>query len=410
MKHCERALTNNEENKEILNGPQCDNATKNFEEIKNLSYSNFYCKFKLKKNRKIGVVPMKRTKKYMEKMIVPPMAPKNTTQYLTKIRETSNGDAKKKNFLQKFTNENTKKRLNSTADNSPFSFTTSSEGTFGEEKNSNNWKNEEIEKQSFSKCAKKGGDKLGEQGGEILAYKTEEKNWTQNIFQEKDYSYTYSKINFENSINSNEENDSLSMSGNEFFMGSTMKSIVESITKSKSKIFSKSLILDGDDFIKENQPQLKKEKENEPAEFEGNVANSKNNMNLKLRISDFFPNIEQNLMENLTNPTNDYLTLSVNDNENSNFYFQENFFSFEEQINGIDFSEKSTSISAHSKPFMYFESSSNEHENDNENDIINPNEISSNKEENKFFLLGKKKRRKEIDNKKNKPFSVFRKF
>jgi hypothetical protein len=218
-------------------------------------------------------------------------------------------------------------------------------------------------------------------------------------------------------------------------MGSTMKSIVESITKSKSKIFSKSLILDGDELTKEIQPQLLNE----------NYLQSKINMNLKLKISDFFPIIQNQhtLINNFnfsSNSTNTNLQLDLishhneNENENNyqtentnfdfNFQFQdENFFPQHQQINfnfmDLSETEKSTNISVLSKPLLYIDSSNDENQNENEELYKNyntkrENEIFCRKKENNFFLLGKKKARNKIrilekGNKKNKPFSVFRK-
>jgi hypothetical protein len=148
MKHCERASNNKVANIVITNDQKYDKDTKNLEEIRNLSYTNFYCKFKLKKNRK-NEVPKERSKKNMERIMLPPMAPKNTTQYLTKIREFSMEGKKINKKSSRLSSENTKKRFISTAENSPFSQATSTERNhaFNEEKNSKNWKKEEIEMQ-----------------------------------------------------------------------------------------------------------------------------------------------------------------------------------------------------------------------------------------------------------------------
>ena len=166
-------------------------------------------------------------------------------------------------------------------------------------------------------------------------------------------------------------------------------------------------------------------------------------MNLKLKISDFFPIIQNQhtLINNFnfsSNSTNTNLQLDLishhneNENENNhqtentnfdfNFQFQdENFFPQHQQINfnfmDLSETEKSTNISVLSKPLLYIDSSNDENENEELYKNYNTkreNEIFSRKKENNFFLLGKKKARNKIrilekGNKKNKPFSVFRK-
>ena len=411
MKFCNKAFVENEKDIDSSREAKCEYPTNNnFGEIKNLSYSNnLYCKFKLKKNRKIAVPKKNKS----EKMITPPMAPKNMTQYLTKLRENTYENPKENNFVQSFSNENYnyKKRLYSTADNSPLSFTNSSEGTFAEEKNtenSKNWKNEPENSNTnpIQEVLKKKNQK-NEQEEENSK---EEKNEITN-FLEKDYIYnnSFSNINYENSIEeiSENENDDDAFSGNEFFMGSTMKSIVESITKSKSKIFSNLLVLDGTKPQLKNDPYDEEAKEQVQPQLREPVEIAKNPQ-MKLRISDFFPQIEQNAMEN---PTNDYLYSSSENNEDSDIFpFQENFLTNEDQ-NSMEVSDKSTTISVLSKPFLYIESSVSV-----ENETIYENEVSSNneKEENKIFLLGKKRRKNKNGefkgSKKNKPFSVFRTF
>ena len=424
MKYCERAPTNKEANNDISNEQIYEKITKNFEEIRNLSYSNFYCKFKLKKNRK-NEVHKERSKKNKEIIMLPPMAPKNTTQYLTKIRENSNRETEEYKISNMLSKENIKKRLISTAENSPFSQVKSSEGNLAttEEKYSKNWKNMVIEMQSnlkndennYKKDAKK--KRKNQKQNEKFQQKQQEKEFiftskyifsvaedsknSNKDYEENENGYGYDNENENNNDNYNDnEIDSLSMmSGNEFFMGSTMKSIVESITKSKSKIFSKSLILDGDELTKENQPQLRDE----------NYLNSKINMNLKLKISDFFPNVEHqnSLIDNLnfsSNSTNRYIQLDLFSNTNVdqsgntdfNFQIQDDDFFPQEQIICMDLSEtdKSTNISVLSKPLLYIHSSNDDNENEYEDEDENEEVYNNAKfRENKN---SKKKKRKSV--------------
>merc|ERR1711957_806228 len=99
MKHCNRTFVENEKDINSSMKARYENAANNnFGEVKDLSDSNYYCKFKLKKNRKIAVP---KENKNSEKMI-PPMAPNSTTQYLTKIRNNSNEQQKEDDFIQIF--------------------------------------------------------------------------------------------------------------------------------------------------------------------------------------------------------------------------------------------------------------------------------------------------------------------
>jgi hypothetical protein len=316
MEHCQEAFMIKEKNDELIKA--IFNISNDIEGIGNFKKTNFNCKFKLKKNRKIGVLLKN---KILKENNIPPMAPLNTTQYLSKIRE--------EDPIQIF-----------------------------QEKYSNNWEREQKDKEN------------------ILTLQLN----TENKFIDINNSLRERPISITLNDEREGEKEYGPLSGNEFYMGSTMKSIVESITKSKSKIFSKSLILDGENLT---------QKINESHFKNSHICENQSDLQkLNFTISDFLPEVDQDSIEN---PIEDTFYLNnITRNENNFFSLDDNnLFPIEEHL------EKSTNISLHSKPFLVYETSN---ENEDQSSII----------QEEFFLLGKKKERIFKEDKEQKPFFAFR--
>lgn len=316
MEHCQETFMIEDKNDELLKA--IFNSSKDLQGNQNYKKKNFNCKFKLKKNRKIGVLLKN---KILKENNIPPMAPLNTTQYLSKIRE--------EDPIQIF-----------------------------QEKYSNNWQMEQNGKENITS---------------IHSNTENQYIYKNNSFRERQKSITLNE-------ESEGEKEYGPLSGNEFYMGSTMKSIVESITKSKSKIFSKSLILDGENLTQKiNEPQFKNTQIYE---------NQSDLQKMRFTISDFLPDVDQDSIENPIEDTI-YLNNIITRNENNFFPLDDILFPIEEHL------EKSTNISLHSKPVLVYETSYD-------------NEDQSSIREDEFFLLGKKKERIFKEEKEQKPFFVFR--
>jgi len=185
----------------------------------------------------------------------------------------------------------------------------------------------------------------------------------------------------------------------EFLTGSTMKSIVESITKSKNKILSNSLNLDENESNLSFSPQenipshtnfAKKIKEKK-AEAEAETETTEKIKNMNFKISDFIPDLQLDL------DTNFHFT-----NENLLEQHQQNEFFHWQILNKLDsnLAENSTKEASGDNtpnearsPLTIKPFSENEHFG-----MLSPVEGNSDSDKEKFhfFLLGNKKNRSSI--------------
>lgn len=363
---CRYALANQTIMKENIYGNMLGEFIRDIGSMEN----NNNCKFKLKQNRKLLNQNSTKRLRCLKKnkiseiislndtrILLPPKAPENRTQYLTNLKKQlglfifDKNQTKNKQKLAKILSlNNNDDRIKNNFYSRKNSFENAlSSSTFGNKENL-----------SFEDFTRKNSDWNDNDCG--------------NIFEdEKQKSDFY---------NFHPEDD--------FLTGSTMKSIVESITKSKNKILSNSLNLDGNQSNlyftnKENIPICKKisleiEKEKEKLTAENLVE-----MNFK--ISDFIPDLQMD-------------SDISQSNSSQNLTEQLDFFQWQ-NLNKLDsdLADRSTKeASADNSPFT--PRSPISLTNLRENEIFqfqDSFETIEHKENFRFFLLGNKKQRSFTD-------------
>ena len=351
--------------------------------------NNFNCKFKLKQNRKfLNQYSLKRLRclkknKFSDFILhndlqenLPPKAPENRTQYLSSTKKhfgdyalekqekivqhkLSNSNNNSKNEAEKTILQNNKNLTRKT------SFTDSKADNKNNALNCSSYSNKENlpSENAFTR-----------RNSNFLASAYDCRNYIDADLEKSDFNYMYPE--------------------DEFFTGSTMKSIVESITKSKNKILSNSLNLDRNQSNlcfsnKENIPSLtiasKKNKE-EKGECEKETAEKLVEMNFT--ISDFIPDLRLDLDTDFS---------YTNENENYSEQQQTEFFHWQ-ALNKLDseLAENSTKeASSDNTPLEPRSPISLRNLNENEAFLMqnSAEENFNNKQTFQFFLLGNKKKR-----------------
>jgi hypothetical protein len=328
--------------------------------------NNNNCKFKLKQNRKLlnqnssKRLRCLRKNKISEKNFhyyLRPKAPENRTQYLSSLKNQNKFQQKLSKIY--FNNDDKLRSKEITSKNS-FEITA-------------NTKNNALNPSAFVNKENLHNDDFT--GRNSNFYANDSVNYSEHLAEKSEFYFN-------------------SYPEDEFLTGSTMKIIVESITKTKNKILSNSLNLDGNQSNlyfsnKENIPcylqsetnniiSLDKEKAKDETEKEENLVK----MNFK--ISDFIPDLQLDFDNTLTFPT-------------ENFTNQVEFFHWR-NLNKLDSELAENSTKEASNDNTPFEPRSpmclgNLRENDYfqlQNLVEDYNE---NKENFRFFLLGNKKQR-----------------
>ena len=291
-----------------------------------------YCIFKLKKSRKIqnNLKRFKITRKTKkenfniknistktnqnkENFDFFPKAPQNTTQYLSQLHSVQNLNLKK-NVQEKIRN-NSKICLNDNKlikNKKKLNFFYSNNSYFSNDTKSNSY-NQIYSSYSDYKFINTEKESLNLKNYQKFTLE----NYQNDLFTENDYE----NIDFIDDL---------------CLTGSSMKGLIESITKSKNKILSNSLILDEDESNNKNGYMNVKKTSNMEE-----MKNLKKDFSYKSenKISDFLPvlkNLQQNLMTD---------TKKSNDNFNLNL---ERYGSYQSSESGenemIEFTENSTKI------------------------------------------------------------------
>jgi hypothetical protein len=378
MNHFEGKCQYTELNKSLMKD-YYGNLLKRFDVENEITRSNKNCKFKLKQNRKFtNQFSLKRCRTFRKDTIIntqkdirrknfPPGAPENRTQYLASYKRNMMDflfEEKKENInINQFENalqENVFLNKKNLPEEKQYQTTISNKNTF------------------YSKCL-------------------------DNITNENILGYNYLNINLQ-------EEDLYTITG------STMKTIVESITNSKNKILSNSLNLDGNQSNQCNSTSVHNEEGNRKNFLEGifeeklkienfkkkeieEMEKANNFYEMNFNIEDFIPDLVLDIDSYNTNINN---TVYLN---NQNTYDLENIDLIIEEENFYEKnSTKNTSmINSPEDPTSMMSPCLNEenfffqkfHEN-NKEIIINCEDISSEKFQ--FFLLSKKKNRKSFEN------------
>ena len=329
--------------------------------------NNNNCKFKLKQNRKLlNQNSLKRLRclrknKISEKNFqdfLRPKAPENRTQYLSSLKNQNKFQHKHSKIY--FNNDDKLRNKETTSKNS-FEITAKTENNA---LNPSTFVNKEnLHYDDFT-------------GRNSNFYANDCVNYSEYLAQKSEFYFN-------------------SYPEDEFLTGSTMKIIVESITKTKNKILSNSLNIDGNQSNlyfsnKENIPCYSQSETNnkisldkEKAKYE-TEKKEENFVEMNFKISDFIPDLQLDLDNTLTFPT-------------ENFTDQVDFFHWR-NLNKLDSELAENSTKEASSDNTPFEPRSptcigNLRENDYfqlQNLVEDYNE---NKENFRFFLLGNKKQR-----------------
>jgi len=320
MNHCEGECQYAEINESMMKDFY-GNLLKGFNMKNEIRRNNKNCKFNLKRNRKfLRQNSQKRFRTLNENSNyhkdneiekqenIPPKAPENRTQFLTSFKrnfsDISNED-KIHNFSKSIfsKNEKSKKEINKNALKENFI-------------SNNNY----LEQSNF--------------------FMDKDKE-SQNNFSNTNTFYSNCLEDLENGNDLDCNHLNLNLQEEDFYTltGSTMKTIVESITKSKNKILSNSLNLDGNqsnqcnyhcvDNEEDNSPFISEEKieknlvENVNIKEKEELEKAKNFYEMKFNIKDFIPDLLLEFDDNNTINTN----LHYNNNysiENINLINSEN--------------------------------------------------------------------------------------
>lgn len=336
----------------------------------------------LKKNKVSDFILHKDSQEHM-----PPKAPENRTQYLSNLKKDF-GDL---NILEKQKQKIVHQKLSNLNTNN----------------NNDEEKTIQLNKKLTRKTSFSDANTTTNKNNALISniYANKENLPNADIFTRRNSNYLASANDCENYFSAAadfEKSDFFNFyPEDDFLTGSTMKSIVESITKSKNKILSNSLNLDDGNQSnlcfstnKENIPShasTAKKNKNKVDKEKAFIA-AENFAEMNFKISDFIPDLELDLLE-----TNPFFTNNENENysaqqQQNEFFHLQNLIKFDSELaenSTKEASNENTPLETRSPPSLL---------NFRENELFPlQNSVEESfifgKENFQFFLLGNKKKR-----------------